>query len=84
MNLCRTCGEDFGSISAFDAHRVGKYEYTWSPDREDGRRCLGVDELEDKGFRLNRRGAWSTSKLAGTRSERLTVGPGRHAKARAG
>lgn len=25
MNLCRTCGEDFGSVFAFDAHRVGKY-----------------------------------------------------------
>jgi len=55
MNLCTTCGEDFGSVESFDAHRVGNYpqrgpsEYEgsiedWTPER--GRRCLTVDEME--------------------------------------
>lgn len=70
MNLCTTCGEDFGSVSAFDAHRIGKYpqkgpaEYVgdrdeWTPGK--GRRCLDVDELREAGFVKNSRGAWSTS-----------------------
>jgi hypothetical protein len=25
MNFCTGCGEDFGSVSAFDAHRIGAY-----------------------------------------------------------
>jgi hypothetical protein len=25
MNLCTISGESFGSVEAFDAHRVGKY-----------------------------------------------------------
>lgn len=78
MNLCRTCGEDFGSVFAFDAHRVGKYlptsspEYVgpledWTPAR--GRRCLSVPELEERGFVRNRRERWSlaTSLEVGTR-----------------
>ncbi len=28
MNLCTSCGEDFGSVSAFDKHRIGKYPQT--------------------------------------------------------
>jgi hypothetical protein len=28
MNECTACGEDFGSVEAFDAHRVGKYPQT--------------------------------------------------------
>jgi hypothetical protein len=38
VNYCRACRQDFGSLSAFDAHRVGKHEYVWSPEQEDGRR----------------------------------------------
>jgi hypothetical protein len=52
VDLCPTCSEDFGSVSAFDAHRVGKYlqrgpsEYSgsfadWQPGK--GRRCLTSD-----------------------------------------
>lgn len=68
MNFCATCEEDFGSVAAFDAHRVGKYlekgrsEYTgsiedWTPSK--GRRCLSIPELEERGFVLNQRGRWS-------------------------
>jgi hypothetical protein len=63
--LCRACGLDFGSVSAIDAHRVGKHAYTFregldmEPLREDGRRCLDPDELEAHGLVLNSRGGWS-------------------------
>lgn len=48
MNLCRGCGEDFGSVGAFDAHRVGVFDYTFEqglaldPPVENGRRCLST------------------------------------------
>jgi hypothetical protein len=59
LNLCKKgngtgCGEEFGSVAAFDAHRVGTHEYTYSeglqmkPPREDGRRCLSVREIENR------------------------------------
>lgn len=67
MNYCRSCSQDFGSVSAFDAHRVGKHEYTsteglrMSPPRDDGRRCLSVHEMEHGRFTRNKYGAWSLS-----------------------
>ena len=30
VNLCRARGGDFGSVHAFDRHRIGKHEYTFS------------------------------------------------------
>ena len=65
QNGCGACGLDFGSLGAFDAHRVGKHAYTsteglaMDPPREDGRRCLHVWELEAQGFALNARGLYS-------------------------
>jgi hypothetical protein len=64
MNLCRACGEDFGSVSAFDAHRTGTHEYALAkgfrmePPRDDGRRCLEADELERAGWHRDSRGRW--------------------------
>ena len=52
-NYCTSCGQDFSSVQLFDRHRVGTHEYTYQeglrmePLREDGRRCLTVDELRD-------------------------------------
>ncbi len=63
MNLCRSCNQDFGSVSAFDAHRVGTHAYLWSRDNEDGRRCLDPAEMEERGFVRNQAGRWSTSSL---------------------
>ena len=68
MNECATCGENFGSIGAFDAHRIGNYlqkgrpEYVgsledWTSSK--GRRCLAVVELVERGFEINAFGAWS-------------------------
>jgi hypothetical protein len=67
MNLCRACNTDFASLTAFDKHRVGVHEYTWSPDREDGRRCLIGDELLDAGMELDSKGRW---RIALTDAER--------------
>jgi hypothetical protein len=64
-NLCRSCNCDFGSVTAFDRHRIGKHDYTFlegmrmEPAREDGRRCMDVEELEASGFVRNSRGRWS-------------------------
>jgi hypothetical protein len=66
VNLCRSCGQDFGSLSAFDAHRVGVHAYTYSqgaamtPIREDGRRCLTIDELYAAGWHRDQHGRWRT------------------------
>jgi hypothetical protein len=64
VNLCRACGLDFGSVSGFDAHQVGRHEYTFAegmrmdPPREDGRRCLDTEELEAYGWHRDRQGRW--------------------------
>lgn len=65
MNLCRSCGEDFASVDLFDRHRVGLHAYTLSeglrldPPREDGRRCLDVLEMFERGWERNGRGLWT-------------------------
>lgn len=64
MNLCRSCGEDFVTVTAFDEHRTGVHEYTYSeglaldPPVEDGRRCFGVDELDAFGWTRRPDGLW--------------------------
>jgi hypothetical protein len=60
-NLCRSCGQDFGSVQAFDLHRIGDHAQLWSPEHPNGRRCLSISELEQRGFRRNTRGRWSKS-----------------------
>ena len=65
MNLCRSCNEDFGSLLAFDTHRIGKHAYTYeeglkmNPTRTNGRRCLSVEEMLESGFVKNKRNTWS-------------------------
>ena len=64
MNICPTCGADFGSPYAFDQHRVGKHAYAFSIIDEahaDGRRCLAASEMRDSGFILDRNGRWRTA-----------------------
>jgi len=29
-DYCRACDQDFGSVKAFDMHRVGTHEYSYS------------------------------------------------------
>ena len=69
MNLCDSCHKDFGSVSAFDAHRVGKHAYTYSegvhmdPVREDGRRCLDTEELTEMGWKCDNNNRWRTKAM---------------------
>ena len=56
---CSGCRQDFASLTAFDAHRVGKHDVLFGAEHLNGRRCLDEDELVAKGFRLNNRGRWS-------------------------
>jgi hypothetical protein len=65
VNLCTSCDKDFGGVVGFDKHRVGNYAYDYSPQHPDGRRCLTEKEMLEKNFKLNKRGAWSTSTLTG-------------------
>jgi len=64
LNGCRECACDFTSLRLFDAHRVGVNAYTYSesvamePMREDGRRCLGADEMLERGWARNDKGRW--------------------------
>jgi len=63
-SYCRSCGEDFNGDGYFEDHRVGTHDYLYAegldmdPPREDGRRCLDVDEMTARGWRLTERGRW--------------------------
>jgi hypothetical protein len=56
MNLCRACNKNFGSLGAFDAHRVGKHELDY-PEYENGRRCLSDEEMTE-GWHTDKYGKW--------------------------
>jgi hypothetical protein len=74
VNLCRSCGEDFAGLSAFDRHRVGTHAYRWSPDRQDGRRCLVGDELLVPGMERDPRGRWRVALPESERSRLQGLG----------
>src|SRR5262249_51158507 len=59
LNRCRSCGKDFGGVTAFDRHRVGNHAYEYSHDQPDGRRCLTDPEMKQRGMYLNSSGRWS-------------------------
>lgn len=63
-NLCSVCDIDFGSLSAFDMHRVGRHAYAHSPERPDGRRCLDEAEMSAKGMRVDAHGRWRSPAAA--------------------
>jgi hypothetical protein len=60
MNECSDCGRDFGSVSAFDLHRVGDHRYNATSERPKGRRCLAEDELLIAGWARDQYGRWRT------------------------
>jgi hypothetical protein len=66
-NLCRSCNRDFGSLKAFDRHRVGLHG--------DGRRCLAEEELRAAGFIQNGRGRWSLARHVAHARERFSGEP---------
>lgn len=51
---CLACGEKFGGMTLFEAHRSGKFTDN-GPDY--GRRCLSQDEMTGKGW-TQRNGMW--------------------------
>jgi len=61
---CRGCRQDFSGTRMFDRHKVGEHSFTYSegldmdPPREDGRRCLDIDEMEAMGWIKDKRGRW--------------------------
>jgi hypothetical protein len=57
-NFCRACSIDFASLSAFDKHRTGVHESSWSLEHPGGRRCLIGDELLGAGMELDPKGRW--------------------------
>jgi len=90
MNLCTSCGIDFSSLRSFEKHRVGKHAYTqneglaMNPARNDGRRCLTLDELRAAGFVQNSRGRWGPAQDMERARQRFSVQPRtprRHRKA---
>jgi hypothetical protein len=46
MNLCTGYGQDFASVTAFDAHRVGKFPQTGPAEYQD-RRSRGLVPLDE-------------------------------------
>jgi len=50
-NQCRGCGLYFNSNSVFEMHRTG----TFGVDR----RCRTPEEMEARGYRLNKDGYWA-------------------------
>jgi hypothetical protein len=78
VNVCGACGLDFGSVPAFDAHRVGKHAYLYSEQRPDGRRCLTEQEMySSPKFAKNERGRWSLARsLEHGRAQRVQRGGG--------
>jgi hypothetical protein len=65
----------FGSLLAFDLHRVGSHEHLWSPQHPGGRRCLSVADMLERGFWRGKQGRWSVSRhpdaQAGARPNRV-------------
>lgn len=59
MTLCTLCGQDFGGVRAFDAHRVGSHDHCFDLSHPDGRRCLSVEEMAGRGLQRNSAGRWS-------------------------
>jgi hypothetical protein len=64
MNQCGACSEDFAGVRDFDSHRVGKHDYLWSLDQEDGRRCLHPSEMIEAGWKQNTYGRWVHARQA--------------------
>jgi len=65
LNYCRGCDQDFGSVELFDRHRVGQHGYLYdeglrmTPPKKDGRRCLSVETMLEKGWQLDARERWT-------------------------
>jgi len=54
-NQCAGCGQLFNSTHAFDKHRHGEHG--------NGRRCLTVEEMTEKGMVIGSDGFWRGSAM---------------------
>ena len=82
-NKCGGCGETFGSLGAFDMHRVGSYggpiykkSSTGKSDIVVGhtkpdRRCLTIAEIEALGMTKNAKGWWIANAFSDDAKARL-------------
>jgi hypothetical protein len=78
-NLCSDCGQDFGGVTAFDMHRVGRHDLDY-PEHLDGRRCLSEDEIRTRGLVQTAHGRWGQPQNGlpermGSRSQREVGDP---------
>ena len=55
---CAACGQRFNRVSTFDKHRVG--EFAKPGESHNTRACLSIDEMQAKGWLVNRAGYWIT------------------------
>lgn len=69
---CRSCGEYFNSVPAFDRHRTGEYTLA---DGSSGRRCRTLAEMREIGMVLPAHGFWAKEAMREGR-----FWPTRHAK----
>lgn len=77
LNFCRPCGQDFCSLELFDRHRVGVHDYTYdeglrrNPPKTNGRACLSVDAMLERGWQLDVRQRWSDPARSSRRAAAL-------------
>ncbi len=73
-NLCSGCGLTFGSLGAFDMHRIGSYgEAIYKPgdtkrkspigQAPSTRRCMTLEEIQAAGMKQNDKGWWLTGQM---------------------
>ena len=60
---CTVCGELFAGETIGDAHRIGSYRIPGD------RRCLTVEEMTAKGWRIDDRGVWHDASRGGLNRE---------------
>jgi hypothetical protein len=81
VNLCASCNQNFGSLTAFDRHRIGRYAHAHSEQHPDGRRCLNEDEMHTAGLHQDANGSWRLQ-TRGTPPWRCDVDARKPAKSR--
>lgn len=82
-NVCSACEIVFGSLGAFDMHRVGSYGEPIYEDSSTGksrtvvgymkpaRRCLTLEEIKALDMKQNDRGWWITGEFDAAAKSRM-------------
>lgn len=63
---CTVCGLFIGGVGTFDLHRVfiDKDEKGRPIENWERRRCLSIEEMRDKGWRIDENGYWGRPYLS--------------------